>query len=446
MKRRAENFIEHLQPVQIILIGFLLAILLGTLLLMLPVSVQRGAGASFSDALFTATSAVCVTGLVVRDTASFWSPFGQAVILALIQIGGLGVITIATALMILSGRRIGLMQRGLMQTSISAPQMQGIIRCTRFILLAAFGFEGAGAAAMFPVFARDFGPWKGAWYAVFHSVSAFCNAGFDLMGEGHPYVSLTAYAADPVINAVIMALIIIGGIGFLTWADAAAHGFHLREYRMQSKAALCVSAVLIILPALYFFCGEFERTAPGERVLLSLFQSVTTRTAGFNTADLGALSETGVFIMILLMLIGGSPASTAGGMKTTTAAVLMASALSVFRKRKDASLFHRRVSEECIRSAGAILLLYLCLFSLGGIIISRTDSLPLMKCMFEAASAIGTVGLTLGITPQLSLLSRGVLVFLMYFGRVGGLTLIYAAFPERKPFYGREPEEQISVG
>lgn len=438
--------LEHLKSVQVIILGFLLVIIAGTLLLMLPFA-SRGAGsASFSDSLFTATSAVCVTGLVVRDTATFWTPFGQAVILALIQIGGLGVVTVAIALAIVSGKKIGLIQRNIMQESISAPQISGIVKFTRFILMTTFTCESIGALAMMPVFIPRFGLAKGIWYSFFHSISAFCNAGFDLMGVSGKFSSLTAFAGNPLINITIMALIIIGGIGFLTWMDIAINGFHLKRYCMQSKVVLTVTAILIAIPAIYFYFGEFTRGPKGMRIWLSLFQSVTPRTAGFNTADLSKMSEIGIFLLIILMLIGGSPASTAGGMKTTTIAVLFSSAGAVFRQKKDADLFQRRIPLPTIQNAGAILLLYTSLSALGGMIISRVEGLPLLTCFFETASAIGTVGLTMGITPGLTLLSRGILVLLMYIGRVGGLTLIFAAVSDKGMNSGRLPEGRITVG
>ena len=444
MKRIIFNF-EHLKPVQIIILGFLCVILAGTLLLMLPAASREAGSAGFADALFTATSATCVTGLIVQDTISFWTPFGQAVILSLIQIGGLGVITVALSIAMLSGKKIGLIQRNIMQESISAPQISGIVKFTKFILLTTFGAEGIGALVMMPVFIRKFGLLKGIWFSVFHSVSAFCNAGFDLMGGEQKYSSLTAFAGNPVVNITIMVLIIFGGIGFLTWMDLAAHKFHFRKYRMQTKVILCMTAILIAVPALFFYFGEFS-DAPSDRLLLSLFQAVTPRTAGFNTADLTKLSDTGLFIMIILMLIGGSPASTAGGMKTTTVAVLFASSAAVFKRKKFSSMFGRRIPSDSIQNAGAILLLYITLFSFGGMLISRIEGLPLIRCLFETASAIGTVGLTTGITPGLSLLSRGILVFLMYVGRVGGLTLIFAAVSAGNPGKGILPEEKITVG
>ena len=305
---------KRLSSSQMIILGFAMVILTGSLLLMLPAATREGRGASFADALFTSVSAVCVTGLIVQDTALCWSMFGQAVILVLIQIGGMGVITVAIAVFAASGRKISLKQRSTMQEAICANKLGGIVRLTGFILKTTLLIELLGAAAMAPSFCRIFGLGKGLWYALFHSISAFCNAGFDLMGSKQPYSSLTFFARSPVINLTIMALIILGGIGFMTWDDVRTNHFRFRKYRMQSKVILTVTAGLILFPALYFFFFEFSGIPLGERTLLSLFQSVTPRTAGFNTADLTALSETGTALIILLMLIGGSPRFTAGGM------------------------------------------------------------------------------------------------------------------------------------
>ncbi len=437
---------KHLSSSQLILLSFAGVILTGSLLLMLPFATQSGSGASFPDALFTATSAVCVTGLIVHDTATYWSMFGQSVILLLIQIGGMGVVTIAVALTILSGRKIGLKQRSTMQEAISAPQVGGIVRLTGFIIKTVVLIECIGAILLLPAFCSEFGFFKGLWYSIFHSISAFCNAGFDLMGIRAPYSSLTFFVAHPLMNMTIMALIISGGLGFLTWHDITTHHLHFHRYRMQSKVILATTAILILLPAIYFFFGEFSNLSAGERFWAALFQSVTPRTAGFNTVDLTALSEVGLAIIILLMIIGGSPGSTAGGMKTTTFAVMISSALSVFRRKEHTHFFGRRIDNEVIREAGTLLTMYLILFLTGGFMISRIEGLPLLACLFETASAIGTVGLTVGITPELGLVSRGILIALMYFGRVGGLTLIFAAMAPRQRITAKLPQEKMTVG
>lgn len=437
---------HRLSSFQIIILGFAGVILLGALLLMLPISATARCVTPFHEALFTATSAVCVTGLVVQDTGSYWSVFGQAVILTLIQIGGLGVVTVAASFALLSGRRISLMQRSIMQDAISAPKVGGIVRLTRFILRGTFLIELIGALAMLPVFCRDYG-WRGIWMAVFHSISAFCNAGFDILGTNNNlYPSLTGYVQNPVINITIMLLIITGGIGFLTWDDICENKLHFHRYRMQSKVIVIVTLVLIVLPALFFFFADFGALPLGERIQAALFQSVTPRTAGFNTVDLSAMSGASLGVMILLMLIGGSPGSTAGGMKTTTLAVLLANAAATFRRRDSAQFFGRRLDCGAVKTAATILTMYLALFFGGGVFISIYENLPLSSCLYEAASAVGTVGLTLGITPQLHIPSQMVLIALMYLGRVGGLTLIYAALSGKKTSNAKLPLEEITVG
>ena len=440
------NFIRRLSSSQIILLGFAAAILLGCLLLMLPFATADGQGAPFADALFTATSAVCVTGLVVHDTATYWSVFGKLVLITLIQIGGMGVITMAVALYSISGKRLSLKQRSTMVESISGQRLEGIVGLTGFIVKMTLVFELLGALLLSPVFIQRFGPGRGICYSLFHSVSAFCNAGFDLMGINGQYSSLTAFAGQPWVNLVLMALIIIGGIGFLGGDDVRANKLHFKRYQLQSKVAIVTSALLIALPAVYFFFFEYANERLGTRLLTSLFQSVTARTAGFNSTDLTAFSESGIFLMIMLMLVGGSPGSTAGGMKTTTVAVLLANAFAVFRHRDNAHFFGRRVPEETVRSAATILTMYICLFVLGAMVISRVESLPLLTCLFETGSAIGTVGLTLGITPGLGQLSRAILIFLMYMGRVGGLTLIFATTAPSLSSSARYPLGKLTVG
>ncbi|MBQ1411471.1 MAG: Trk family potassium uptake protein [Oscillospiraceae bacterium] len=431
---------------QVILLGFLGLILLGALLLMLPLCSRDGRVTPFADTLFTSVSAACVTGLVVQDTATHWTVWGQLIILALIQIGGLGVITVAVTFFRLWGRRISLAQRNMMQQSISAPQVGGIVRRTGFILRGSIFVELCGALLLLPVFVRDYGFAKGLWYSVFHSISAFCNAGFDLMGVREKYSSLTSYGTDAWVNTVIMLLIIVGGIGFLVWEDLQENCFHLRRLRLQTKLVLVTSVVLILLPAGLNFLLEYRDLPLKERILASLFQSVTTRTAGFNTADLTKMSEPGILQMIALMLVGGSPGSTAGGMKTTTVAVLFLAGATVFRRRDDVECFRRRIGQDAIRNAGTILFLYLMLFTVGSAVLSRVEDLPLLTCMFETSSAVGTVGLTLGITPSLHHCSRIILMILMFLGRVGALTLVYALLPGGKNPPGKKPLETVTVG
>ena len=363
----------------------------------------------------------------------------------LIQIGGMGVVTVGATLALLSGKKISFMQRNIMQEALSAPQVGGIVKLTRFVVAGSFLFEILGACIMMPVFFRDFG-WKGIWMSFFHSISAFCNAGFDLLGINAQYSSLVSYAWNPIINVTIMLLIVIGGIGFLTWTDIVNHRHHFHEYRMQSKVILTTTLFLIIVPCIYFFVFEFEDLPIEKRFFASLFQAITPRTAGFNTVDLTLLSEAGIGIMILLMLIGGSPGSTAGGMKTTTVTVLFANTKAIFYRKEESDLFGRRVADETIKKAATILMMYVTLFFCSGVLISIIEGFPMMICLFETASAIGTVGLTLGITTQLSLISRFILIVLMFFGRVGGLTLIFATVSGVSNRLSKLPQEKITVG
>ncbi|WP_297124648.1 TrkH family potassium uptake protein [uncultured Eubacterium sp.] len=443
---KKSNIKKRLSSFQVILLGFAGVILLGALLLMLPISSAERVVTPFNEALFTSTSAVCVTGLVVKDTGSYWSSFGQAVIITLIQIGGLGVVTIAASFSMLAGRRISLMQRSTMQDAISAPKVGGIVKLTKFIITGTFIIEAVGAISMMPVFCKNFGA-KGIWMSVFHSVSAFCNAGFDILGtEGNQFCSLTSYTSNPVINITVMLLIVIGGIGFLTWDDICNNKIKIKKYSMQSKIILLTSLILIILPAIYFFFFDYSDYSIGNRLLASLFQSVTTRTAGFNTTDLTKLTRPSQAIMIFLMLVGGSPGSTAGGLKTTTIAVLILNAFACFKRKENVCAFGRRIDDSVIKNAATIVMMYITLFFIGGVSICTIEKLPLVASLFETASAIGTVGLTLGITPKLSLASQLILIVLMYLGRVGSLTLIYATLSGKKQINAKLPLEKITVG
>ena len=430
---------------QIIITGFLAVILFGTLMLMLPFASKDGSWTTLMDALFTSASAVCVTGLVVRDTALYWSAFGQAVILVLIQIGGLGIITVTAFIAMVSGRRISLLQRSMLQESLSAHQVGGLVKMTGFIFKVVFITEAAGAAVMLPTFCKEYGA-EGIWMSVFHSVSAFCNAGFDLMGtHSGEFGSLTYFAGRAGIVIPVMLLIVTGGIGFLTWHDMAENRFAFRKYKMQTKTILTVTGILIIVPAVLFFFNDFADAPFGKRLLLSLFQAVTPRTAGFNTTDIGEMTGAGRAVTVILMLIGGAPGSTAGGLKVTTIAVLAANAAAVIRRKKSPDLYGRRIEDQTAETASALLMMYLFLSFAAALAISMIETLPFEKCIFETASAIGTVGLSLGITAGLGTVSRLVLIILMFLGRVGGLTLMYAALSVEANV-SRYPVEKINVG
>ena len=431
---------------QIIICGFLAVILVGTMILMLPISTVGRQWASFETALFTSVSAVCVTGLVVQDTASFWSAFGQFIIMLLIQIGGLGIISVTAFLVTVSGRKISLLQRSLLMESISADQVGGIVKMTSFIFRLAFTVELIGAILMMPTFCINFGL-SGIWMAVFHSVSAFCNAGFDVMGRHTGTFSSLTYFSDSFgVVIPICALIVIGGIGFLTWGDVAFHGIHFKRYRMQSKVIIVTTACLILFPTLFFFMNDFAAYPLKQRLCLSLFQAVTPRTAGFNTADMAAVTGVGRVMMIVLMLIGGSPGSTAGGIKTTTAAVLCANVISTVRRRRSTQLFGRRIDDETVRQSATLLMIYPLFVLAAAQVISFIEDIPIGPCIFETASAIGTVGLSLGITPSLGTVSHLLLIMLMFFGRVGALTIMFAATSRDGLEVAQCPFAKIHVG
>ena len=431
---------------QTILIGFLMLILAGTALLMLPIASKDRTATSFTDAFFTATSASCVTGLIVRDTQSSWSLFGQAVLLVLIQIGGMGVVTITTLLSALAGRKIGLSTRSTMQEAVSAPNLGGIVRHMNFIIRGTIIFELAGAIVMSPVFISSHGVAKGIWYSLFTSISAFCNAGFDLNGSYGSFSSMVPYADNPVTVITLSALILTGGLGFITWKDIRDHGLKFRYYSTQSKLIIVCELILVAVPFLLLFFFEYQDLPYKSRILSSLFQAITPRTAGFNTTDYNNFSDAGIALTILLMLVGGAPGSTAGGMKITTVAILFIATLSVFRREKAPSVFKRRIPLETVESAIAVFILDMSLAIGGAMIISRIESLPIRKTLFESASAVATVGLSMGITPGMSTLSKYLLIALMYIGRVGGLTLVYAAITRKRKAKGAYPKDHIAVG
>lgn len=433
------SLLRRLSSFQIIVLSFALLIGSGTLLLMTPWATQDGQGAALLPACFTAVSASCVTGLTVVNTASYWSHFGQFVILMLIQVGGLGVVTMAVAITVGMGQHVGLMQRSTMQDAISAQQIGGIVRMLRFVLKFTAGTELLGACLLLPVFARDYGWLQGGWMAVFHSISAFCNAGFDLMGP-RGGGSLMVYAGDPLVNLTIMGLIMAGGLGFLTWADLSVNRLHWRRLTFQTRIILMMTVVLVAVPALVFFTQE---PISGWQ---ALFQSVTTRTAGFNTMDIETLSEGSRCIMVLLMMTGGAPGSTAGGIKTTTAFALLMAMVSVLRMRGDVECQSRRIPLETVRQALAIFVMYALLFFGASIAIGFVDHAEMIDAMVEVSSALGTVGLSIGLTEKLSPVSQVMLMLLMYFGRVGALTMIYALHKRQKAVPCRLPEGKLTVG
>ena len=424
----------RLSPARWISLGFLLVILIGTGLLMLPVA-SKGEPAGFLDALFTATSSTCVTGLVVRDTFTGWTTFGQAVILFLIQLGGLGFMTVITMISYALGKHLGLYNRKILMQSAGNTSLSGVGSLIRRIIPFTFLFELSGAAMLAIRFVPRFGWGRGLWFSVFHAISAFCNAGFDLMGAEAPYASLTAYRTDALVTMTISLLIIIGGLGFLVWRDLFQNKFRWSKYQLHTKLVLATTGVLLIGGWILFMILESNASLKGlsfgDRLLASFFETVTPRTAGFNTSDLNAMSSGGNMLTNVLMLIGGSPGSTAGGIKTTTVAVLLLSTLASARGHTRVTVFRYSIDRDMIRQACSIVCLYLIMAITAIIAICAIDPVGVKETMFEVNSAIATVGLSLGITPTLSAASHVILILLMYAGRIGVLTFILV-FSERR--------------
>lgn len=436
----------RLSGAQTILLGFVLLILAGAVLLMLPFSSRSGEWTSVTDALFTATSASCVTGLVLYDTWSHWTWFGQLVILSLIQIGGMGVVTMTTVLSKIVGKRLGLQARTTMQEAVSAPNLGEIMKYTRFIFLGCIIFEAMGAVAMSPVFISEYGVLKGIWLSVFTSISAFCNAGFDLNGSHGEFSSMTPYMDNPVIVITLVFLILTGGLGFLTWMDIRKHGFKFYKYSTQSKLILVMEIILVVIPMIYLWFGEYGDMPFGQRFFASLFQAVTPRTAGFNTTDYNDFSGTGIVMTVILMLIGGAPGSTAGGMKITTVTILFLTMLAFFKHEKSPAIFKRRITTEAIYGAVAVFMLDIMLAVLGSMSLAKIEHRAFITALFESASAVGTVGLSMGMTPTLHTVSKYILIILMYTGRVGGLTLVFAAITRKSLGNRQYPADNIAVG
>lgn len=441
---------HRLNQVQYIALGFFFIILAGSLILTLPIASQSGEWTPFLDSMFTATSATCVTGLVVYDTFTHWNVFGQLVILLLIQIGGLGFITVGVGFSMAFRRRIGLRQRDLLKESINAMEIGGIVKLSRKIFIGTALCEGVGALLLATRFIPEFGLVKGIYYSIFHAISAFCNAGFDLMGGQQPYASFTAYATDPVINITLMLLIIVGGLGFVVWSDVVSKRFRWKNYCLHTKMVISVTLLLIFGGALFLFLfeqgGTISGMSTGDQILASLFGSVTARTAGFNTVDTGALKPESKLLTTALMFIGGSPGSTAGGVKTTTIAVILIYVISNLRGESGCNVFHRRIGDEVIKRASMVFCLNLFLGLTSVTLILATSNLHMSDVLFEVYSAISTVGMTTGITRDLNVVGRIVIIILMYCGRIGSMTfaLSLVAKPEAKGL--SLPEEKITIG
>ena len=425
MKEKRE---APMSPSLMIAIGFALLILLVTLLLMLPIASQSRTVTPPLTALFTATSAVCVTGQVLVDTGTHWSLFGQVVLIAAIQIGGLGVMTLLALVSMAMGRRIGLRQRTILQESVASFSVGGIVRLIRLALIGTAVIEGLGAAALAFRFVPMLGWAKGLWYSVFHAISAFCNAGFDLMGPvSGSFSSLERFAGDPLINLTVMTLILVAGLGFPVWQDLTKNRLCWKKLRLHTRVVLALTAFLVLVPAALFFITEKNAAMAGmptgTRVWASLFSAVTPRTAGFDTVPTGELSPAGGMLTLLLMLTGGNSGSTAGGVKTVTVGVILLAAWSTARGRTSVQIMKRRIPQQAVANASALFILVLLLSGLGAAFLSIADHVSLENALYETISALCTVGLTTGITSTLCAASQIVLIIFMFFGRLGIMTI-----------------------
>ncbi|MEA4847447.1 MAG: TrkH family potassium uptake protein [Clostridiaceae bacterium] len=445
------NKLNKLTYPQMIALGYFLVIAAGTLLLVLPIANRDHLSPGLVNALFTATSATCVTGLVVFDTYTHWTPFGQVVILLLIQVGGLGFMTTITMFSFLLKRKIGLRERGLLRESVNTMYIGGIVRLTKKILVGTLIFEGMGAILLSIRFIPRMGLAAGIYNGVFHSVSAFCNAGFDLMGKFGKYSSLTTFSGDAVVCFTIIMLIVMGGIGFFVWDDILKNKYHFKKYQLHTKIVLVTTMFLIVSGAAGFYI--FERSnllidmPAGEKIITSAFAAVTPRTAGYNTVDIAALTPASKLLTMVLMFIGGSPGSTAGGIKTTAFAVILISLWSSLINTKNESIFDRRLEDNALKRASAVASVNLILVLIAAFLISASNtSLHLTDVLFEVLSAIGTVGLSTGITSSLSAFARVVIVMLMYSGRVGSLSFALLFTEHRVPSAVQNPVEKISIG
>ncbi len=445
-----------LTTTQMILLSFLVAILAGSFLLSLPLSTADGKAVPYIDALFTATTATCVTGLVTLPTVSTWSTFGQVVILCLIQIGGLGIITIVSALMILFHKKMGIGERLLLQDAFNLNSLSGIVRFVKKVMLGTFLVEGIGALLYMTVFIPEFGP-RGIWISVFTAISAFCNAGIDIIADN----SLCNYATNPMVNFTTCLLVILSGIGYIVWWDvmrvtttsAKNRRKWFRNLTLHSKIAITTTCILLVGGALVLFLLEYNNplTIQGmslfDKMQVSFFQSVTTRTAGFATIPQENLTNASALFCLLLMFIGGSPVGTAGGIKTVTIAVLAVSALATIQNKEEVSLFDRSISKQAINKAVAVTAMSFTILSLSTLLLSAVTDRDTLDILYETVSATATVGLTRDLTPHLNLAGKAIIIGTMYLGRVGPISLALALNSKKKRInIIKNPTEEISVG
>lgn len=443
----------RITPTQLIVSSFAVMIFIGAFLLDLPIASRNNQPVGFINALFTATSSVCVTGLIVVDTGTHWTAFGQVVIALLIQIGGLGIMTMSTLFALLLGRKVTLKERLLIQESLNQFDLEGMVRLTRNIIIVTLSIELIGAVLFSLVFVPDYGVKKGIAFGVFHAITSFCNAGFDLIGE---FRSFTPYVNNLIININTMMLIITGGLGFTVWMDLyrALKERNLKGLSLHSKVVLSTTTLLIVVGALFIFLMEvnnpdtLKELPLSGKVLASFFHSVSSRTAGYNTLDMLSLTTPTKFMTIILMFIGGSPGSTAGGIKTTTAAILFLTVIAVVKGKEDAEVFERHLPKYLVYRAMAVAVISLSLAVFVTMMLSITESADFMTLFFEATSAFGTVGLTLNYSPKLSWIGKLIISITMFAGRVGPLSLVVAFAKKAISNNGnlKYPEDRIMVG
>ena len=442
------SILKKLSHSQILAGGFFIIILIGAVVLNMGFSSAKGESIGFLDALFTSTSSVCVTGLIVADTGTYWSDFGKFVIMILVQIGGLGFMTIATIGVLISGERLSYSEKLLIQNSLSSEKTSGILKFSKKIILLSLFIEFVGAICLSIAFVPEFGFVKGICYGIFHSVTAFCNAGFDIMGN---FSSLTAYFNNPIVNISIMLLIILGGLGFSTFFDINRKR-SFKKFKLNTKIILITTAILIVIPTFLFFIFEMNNPKTlgsmnfGEKILASLFQVVSPRTAGYNTIELSQMHDSTKFLTIILMFIGGAPASTAGGLKTTTFALIIISVYCLFKQKSEIEIFGRTIPFKNLNKALVSLVIGFTLVITGTMIILSYSDFDFLTVLYEVTSAYATVGLTLGITTKLNAICKITLIILMFMGRVGSLTVLYSFIKTDSKKKYKYPKEEINIG
>lgn len=435
---------------QIVAIGFLIVIFVGSLLLMLPFATKPGQTTSYVDALFTATSATCVTGLLPFDTFTHWTLFGQLVILFMLQLGGIGFMAVITMATLFMRQKIGLQNRMLIMESSGTVTLSGIGNLVKRIVFGTAGFELVGSVILATQFIPIFGWTKGIYFSVFHSISAFCNAGFDLMGQLQAGSSMILFNSNPVVMLTLSLLVILGGLGFFVWDDIIVCRGKFKNYQVHTKLVLTCTAVLTVVPFILFFIFEYNHAFKGmnvaDKILNAFFQSVTPRTAGFSGIDMSTLSEPGGIMTLVLMFIGGNPGSTAGGVKTTTVAVILISTVYYLLQDDDSNVFKKRIDENTVRKASSIVFIYFSMILVFSFIIGFIESLTLRELLFEVISAVTTVGISMGVTPTLTLASKLMLIMLMYAGRIGALTFIMMLSKPSKQAILKRPVGKIIIG